>query len=147
MRGGFGGTEKPVLLRFPNKSARLQLPPRPRRTLTYDNGLENALHDLVNKESGTKSYFCKPYHSWEKGSIKNRNGILRRCYPKKRDFALTSQKEINRIVSKINSTLVKCLSYKPPLRFLPNAGVLRLPLESGAHTIGITPKEHGRLKK
>jgi IS30 family transposase len=55
-----------------------RLPPRLRRTLTYDNGLENALHELVHEVLGTKSYFCKPYHSWEKGSIENLNGILRR---------------------------------------------------------------------
>jgi IS30 family transposase len=50
------------------------LPAEPRKTLAYDNGTENALHELTNTELGVKSYFCKPYHSWEKGSIENRNG-------------------------------------------------------------------------
>jgi IS30 family transposase len=44
------------------------LPPALRKTLTYDNGLENALHDLTNRALGTKSFFCKPYHSGEKGA-------------------------------------------------------------------------------
>jgi IS30 family transposase len=52
------------------------LPPALRKTIAYDNGLENALHDLTNLELGTQSFFCRPYHSWEKGSIENRNGIL-----------------------------------------------------------------------
>jgi IS30 family transposase len=53
------------------------------KTITYGNGTENSLHELTNSTLGTKSYFCKPYHSWEKGSIENRNGILRRYFPKK----------------------------------------------------------------
>jgi IS30 family transposase len=52
------------------------LPAGLRKTLTYDNGLENALNELTNRELGVASYFCKPYHSWEKGSIENRNGIF-----------------------------------------------------------------------
>jgi hypothetical protein len=61
------------------------LPAGLRKTLTYDNGLENALHELTNSGLGVKSYFCKPCHSWEKGRIENRNGILRRYFPKKHD--------------------------------------------------------------
>jgi IS30 family transposase len=56
------------------------LPPEARKTITYDNGLENALHDSVNLELGVKSFLCKP--AWEKGSIENRNGVLRRYFPK-----------------------------------------------------------------
>jgi IS30 family transposase len=123
-----------LVIRMENKSARFmrraleqalrRLPPRLRRTLTYDNGLENAFHELVNEALGTKSYFCKPCHSWEKGSIENRNGILRRYYPKKHDFALTGQKEINRIVRRINSTPMKCLGYRTPAEvFAKCAGV------------------------
>jgi IS30 family transposase len=90
------------------------LPEKLRRTLTYDNGLENALHTLTNSIIGTVSYFCKPYHSWEKGSIENRNGILRRYFPKKHDWNLTSQKQIDKVVRKINLTPMKCLGYKTP---------------------------------
>jgi IS30 family transposase len=100
-----------LVIRMKDKSARSmrralekalsRLPPRLRRTITYDNGLENALHELINKALGTKSYFCKPYHRWEKGSIENRNGILRRYFPKKHNWALTTQKELNKALNKI----------------------------------------------
>jgi IS30 family transposase len=90
------------------------LPVGLRRTLTYDNGLENALHERTNTELGVKSYFCKPYHSWEKGSIENRNGILRRYFPQKQNWRLTTEKKIDKIVSKINAMPMKCLGYKPP---------------------------------
>jgi IS30 family transposase len=39
------------------------LPSKLRRTLTYDNGLENVPRELTNRALGVKSYFCKPYHS------------------------------------------------------------------------------------
>jgi IS30 family transposase len=35
------------------------------KTITFDNGLENALHGKIDLALGTASYFCKPYHSWE----------------------------------------------------------------------------------
>jgi IS30 family transposase len=92
--------------------ALIGLPPALRKTLTYDNGLENALHGLTNRALGTKSFFCKPYHSWEKGSIENRNGILRRYFPKKHDWRLTTQKSIDKVVKRINATPMKCLGFK-----------------------------------
>ncbi len=45
------------------------LPSYARRSITYDNGLENVLHELINDQLNTDSYFCNPYHSWEKGSV------------------------------------------------------------------------------
>ena len=57
-----------------------------RKTITYDNGSENVQHTLVNRVLGTKSYFCEPYHSWEKGSVENTVGLVRRILPKKTDF-------------------------------------------------------------
>ena len=62
-------------------------PPGLRRTITYDNGSENLDHLKTNKRLGTQSYFCNPYHSWEKGSVENAVGLVRRFLPKKTDFA------------------------------------------------------------
>jgi len=52
-----------------------------RRSITYDNGLENAEHEILNFNLGVKPYFCQPYHSWEKGSVENANGLIRRFFP------------------------------------------------------------------
>ena len=38
-----------------------------RRTITYDNGSENTKHESINKKLGTKSFFCDPMCSWQKG--------------------------------------------------------------------------------
>ena len=62
------------------------LPSKVRGSITYDNGLENMLHEHTNKTLGVKSYFCNPYHSWEKGTVENLIGIIRRFYPKKTDW-------------------------------------------------------------
>jgi IS30 family transposase len=102
------------------------LPAGLRKTLTYDNGLENALHERTNRELGVTSYFCKPYHSWEKGSIENRNGILRRYFPKRHNWRLTTQKKIDKVVSKINATPMKCLGYKTPAEVFAKCGGVAL---------------------
>jgi IS30 family transposase len=67
------------------------LPRQLLKSLTYDNGTENAFHEVTNAVLKTSSYFCNPYHSWEKGSIENRIGIIRRFFPKKTNWALISQ--------------------------------------------------------
>ncbi|MDR3342921.1 MAG: IS30 family transposase [Treponema sp.] len=95
-------------------------PPSLRKTITLDNGTENALHEGIAAELGMQSYFCEPYHRWEQGSIENRNGILRRYFPKKFDWALTHQKEIDIVVSKINATPMKCLGFKMPTEVFAN---------------------------
>jgi IS30 family transposase len=101
-----------------------RFPAHLRKTITYDNGTENAWHELTNSILGTTSYFCKPYHSWEKGSIENRNAILRRYFPKKHNWHLTTQKQIDKVLVKINSTPMKCLGYKTPKEaFANSAGV------------------------
>ena len=64
------------------------------KTLTYDNGTENVLHQEVNKKLKCKSFFCNPYHSWEKGSVEHAIGMLRRFIPKKINLELVSEKDL-----------------------------------------------------
>jgi len=46
--------------------------------VTYDNGTENAERRLLNQEIGAPSFFCEPYHCWEKGSVEDKNAMVRR---------------------------------------------------------------------
>ena len=85
-----------------------------RRTITYDNGSENVEHQRINRLLGTKSYFCTPFHSWEKGSIENGIGLIRRYLPKKTDFAIISRNRIRKIENLLNNRPRKCLNYKTP---------------------------------
>jgi IS30 family transposase len=90
------------------------------KSITFDRGHENAKH----YELGIPTYFCNPYHSWEKGSIENANKMIRRYYPKKTDFSTVSQEEIDRIVSIINNKPRKILGYATSTEVAVSGGVI-----------------------
>ncbi len=85
-----------------------------RRTITYDNGSENVEHLRVNSVSGTRSYFCLPFHSWEKGCVENTAGLVRRFYPKKTNFVTITPADVRRVERILNSRPRKCLRFKTP---------------------------------
>jgi len=89
-------------------------PQHARRTITYDNGKENVEHQRVNKVLGTKSFFCEPYHSWEKGTVENTIGLIRRAFPKKTKFDAISVAQIKHLERKLNNRPRKSLNYKTP---------------------------------
>ena len=60
----------------------LEMPKDLRQTLTYDNGSENVEHQAINRELGTQSFFCAPYHSWEKGTVENNDRTHSPAFPK-----------------------------------------------------------------
>ncbi len=84
------------------------------KTITYDNGTENAMHQEVNQRLDSLSYFCVPYHSWEKGSVEQVNGLIRRIFPKGTDFNYVTHAEINRVEKLLNNRPRKCLNYQTP---------------------------------
>jgi len=96
-----------------------------RLSITYDNGCENVDHEYTNKVLGTRSYFCEPFHSWEKGSLENAAGIVRRFFPKKTDFALVTKEQVKRVESLINNRPRKCLNYQTPNEVLGSSVALR----------------------
>ncbi len=100
------------------------LPPHLRRSVTYDNGTENAEHFLLNQEIGTRSFFCDPYHSWEKGSVENRNGVIRRPFPKRTNFDNISEKKVQSVEQSINARPMKCLDYKTPAEVFSSLGAI-----------------------
>ena len=62
------------------------LPRRFLGTLTFDNGKGFAKFGQIRQALGIEVYFAKPYHSWERGTNENRNGIVRKVQPKSRSF-------------------------------------------------------------
>lgn len=90
-------------------------PKHMRLTITYDNGSENVNHQEINKVLGTKSYFCNPYHSWEKGSVEHAISLVRRFLPKKTNFSIITHQQIKRIETLLNNRPRKCLNYRTPL--------------------------------
>ena len=101
-----------------------RLPDSARRTITYDNGSENMEHERVNKVLGTSSYFCNPYHSWEKGSVENTVGLVRRFLPKKTDIAKITKEQIKTIENRLNHRPRKCLNFKTPYQLFTSSVAL-----------------------
>ena len=64
-------------------------------------------------------------HSWEKASLENAVGIVRRFFPKKTDFALVTKEQVKRVENLINTRPRKCLNYKTPNEFLGSSVALR----------------------
>jgi len=90
------------------------LPKNKKHTVTYDNGPEFAAHELIERETGMAVYFAYPYHSWERGTNENTNGLLRQFFPKKSSFAGLTQEYLDKVVRLINGRPRKRLSYLTP---------------------------------
>lgn len=84
------------------------------KSITTDNGSENALHQVLSSELSIPVYFCYPYHSWEKGSVENTIGRLRRYIPKKTSLQTLTGEQLARIEQRLNTTPKKCLGFKTP---------------------------------
>jgi IS30 family transposase len=90
------------------------------RTLTFDNGLEFSGHLEVARELGAKSYFCAPYHSWEKGLVENHNGLLRQYYKKGSSFEQVSEMGLQEVEDEINQRPRKTLAFFAPIDYRIN---------------------------
>jgi IS30 family transposase len=87
-------------------------------SITYDNGLEFAMHELVNELLDCESYFCRPYHSWEKGGVENYNGLVRQYFPKGHDFTTITPERLQEVENEINNRPRNILAYQSPNDFL-----------------------------
>jgi len=83
------------------------------KTLTQDNGPEFSSHYLLNP-LGIKTYFCNPHQPWQKGSVENMNGRIRRTIPLGTDPHSFDQVDLMALQNRLNSTPRKCLGFKTP---------------------------------
>ncbi len=90
------------------------VPARYRKTLTLDNGSEMADYEAIERATGLAVYFAQPYHSWERGTNENTNGLLRFYFPKKMSFAHLTQEMLDAAVRQLNTRPRKRLGYKTP---------------------------------
>jgi len=94
------------------------LPDILRKTMTVDNGSENADHKQITQSLGMDVYFCHAYHSWEKGTNENTNGRVRRYIPKGVSIDAIDEKTIQLIEWQLNTTPRKCLGFRTPYEAL-----------------------------
>lgn len=90
----------------------------PTKTLTTDNGSENTNHKQISKELNLSMYFCHAYHSWEKGTVENTNGRIRRYIPKGVSIDTLTDEYIVALEEKLNNTPRKCLQYRTPYEMM-----------------------------
>lgn len=84
------------------------------KTVTLDNDILFKMHKTLEQLLQVKIYFCHPYHSWEKGSVENAIGRLRRYVPKGESIDKVSPRYLKAIQDKLNHTPRKCLNYLTP---------------------------------
>lgn len=84
------------------------------KTITADNGLQFARHERVTEALGATVYFARPYHSWERGSNENTNGLIRQYIPKGTDFDTLTPEDILEIQERINKRPRKRLAFSSP---------------------------------
>ncbi len=101
----------------------MRFPAKLRKSVTYDNGSENSEHMAINHALGTKSFFCAPFHSWEKGSVENIIGRIRRTLPKRTNLSQLSLQALKRLERELNNTPRKCLQFKTPMEVFKKLAV------------------------
>jgi transposase, IS30 family len=84
-------------------------------TITADNGTEMHGYERVERLTGAAFYFARPYHSWERGSNENANGLVRQYLPKGASMAGLSQRQCNAIARRLNTRPRKRLGFRTPL--------------------------------
>ena len=84
------------------------------KTITFDNGREFSRHSVVSAVLEADCYFTRPYHSWEKGSIENANGLLRQYFKKGSSFADITQDDVQHACDLINHRPRKRFGFRTP---------------------------------
>jgi IS30 family transposase len=88
------------------------------KTATADNGTEFHSHLEIERKTGMRFYFATPYHSWERGTNENTNGLIRQYLPKRTSMASLTQIDCNAIARRLNDRPRKRHGYATPAEVL-----------------------------
>lgn len=91
-----------------------KIPKSKRKSITYDNGVEFSDHELIERETRATIYFANPYHSWERGTNENTNGLIRQFFPKRSLFATVTKEDVRKVEKLLNRRPRKRLNYLTP---------------------------------
>lgn len=84
------------------------------KTITADNGTEFHQYKLIEQQHPVKFYFANPYHSWERGSNENINGLIRQYLPKTKSMIRLTQGRCDEIAKQLNQRPRKRYNFKTP---------------------------------
>src|SRR5664279_4222798 len=80
-----------------------RLPVAVRRSLTWDQGKEMALHAQVAGTLAMPVFFCQKASPWQRPSNENTNGLLRQYFPKGTDLRIHTAEQLARITGPISA--------------------------------------------
>ena len=90
------------------------LPQNAKQSITFDRGTEFTNHEHMSASIKADIWFCDPHSPWQRGTVENTNGILRRDMPRKTDFTNYTERDIHDLMWMLNTTPRKCLGFKTP---------------------------------
>jgi IS30 family transposase len=95
-------------------AAMSSLPPQLRRSLTWDQGKEMALHQEITAALGMPVYFCDKASPWQRPSNENTNGLLRQYFPKGSDLRAHGPGDLAAVAAELNARPRKTLGWEAP---------------------------------
>ena len=84
------------------------------KTITFDNGTEFHDYKALERDYPVICYFATPYHSWERGSNENLNGLIRQYIPKGEHMRWVDQVNCTYISNQLNDRPRKRFDYQTP---------------------------------
>lgn len=90
------------------------LPHHARRSITFDRGTEFTDWPYLQAGIGAQTWFCDPHAPWQKGTVENTNGRVRKWLSKDTDPLSIGDGDLKELRDRLNSTPRKCLGYRTP---------------------------------
>jgi len=90
------------------------LPHLARRSITFDRGTEFTDWPYLQASIGTQTWFCDPQSPWQKGTVENTNGRVRKWLSREVDPLSVTDADLIDICNRLNATPRKCLDYRTP---------------------------------